>query len=67
MDVDGNHLRFVTAGGRLRVVQYGKYKDNIIVNQHRYRFKGDTPLGSYNWDWLFTPTGKQIKLYKKED
>jgi hypothetical protein len=67
VDVDGNHLRFVTAGGRLRVVQYGKYKDNIIVNQHRYRFKGDTPLGSYNWDWLFTPTGKQIKLYKKED
>jgi hypothetical protein len=32
------------------------------VNQHRYRFKGDTPLGSYNWDWLFTPSEKQIKL-----
>ena len=24
-------------------------------------------LSSYNWDWLFTPAGKQIKLYKKED
>jgi Tol biopolymer transport system component len=67
VDVDGNHLRFVTDGSELRVAQSGPYKGDIIVNQHRYRFKGDTPLGSYNWDWLFTPTGKQIKLYKKED
>lgn len=66
VDVDGNHLRFVTDGSELRVVQSGPYKDNIIVNQHRYRFRGDVPLGSYNWDWLFTPTGKQIKLYKKD-
>lgn len=67
INVDGNYLRFVTDGGELRVVQSGRYKGDIIVNQHRYRFKGDTPLGSYNWDWLFTPTGKEIKLYKKED
>jgi len=67
VDIDGNHLRFVTDGSELRVVQSGSYKGDIIVNQHRYRFKGDTPLGSYNWDWLFTPTGKQIKLYKKMD
>lgn len=67
VDVDGHHLRFVTAGSELRVVQSGSYKGDIIVNQHRYRFKGDTPLGSYNWDWLFTPTGKQIKLYNKMD
>ena len=67
VDVDGKHLRFVTHGGELRVVQSGSYKGDIIVNQHRYHFKGDTPLGSYNWDWLFTPTGKQIKLYKKLD
>ncbi len=66
VDIDSNHLRFVTDGSELRVVQSGPYKGDIIVNQHRYRFKGDTPLGSYNWDWLFTPTGKQIKLYKKE-
>lgn len=67
VDADGNHLRFVTDGSELRVVQSGPYKGNIIVNQHRYRFKDDNPLGSYNWDWLFTPTGKQIKLYKKEN
>lgn len=67
VDVDGTHLKFVTDGSELRVVQSGPYKGNIIVNQHRYRFKGNTPLGSYNWDWLFTPTGKQVKLYKKEN
>jgi hypothetical protein len=67
VNVNGNHLRFVTDGSELRVVKSGSYKGDIIVNQHRYRFKGDTPLGSYNWDWLFTPTGKQIKLYKKID
>ncbi len=67
VDVDGNHLRFVTSGGELRVVQSGPYKGDIIVNQHRYRFKGNTPLGSYDWDWLFTPTGMQIKPYQKMD
>jgi len=66
VDINGEHLRFVTDGNDLRVVQSGSYKGDLIVNQHRYRFKNDTPLGSYNWDWLFTPTGKQIKLYKKE-
>lgn len=67
VDADGKHLRFVIDGGELRVVQSGLYKGDIIVNQHRYRFKGNTPLGSYDWDWLFTPTGKQIKLYKKKN
>ena len=67
VDINGKHLRFLTDGSELRVVQSGPYKGDLIVNQHRYRFKGDTPLGSYDWDWLFTPTGKQIKLYKKED
>lgn len=65
VDVDGSHLKFVTDGNEYRVVQNGKYKGDLIVNQHRYRFDGDTPLGSYDWDWLYTPGGKQIKLYKK--
>lgn len=63
VDINGKNLRFVTAGGDFHVVQNGPYKGNLIVNQHRYHDGG----GSYNWDWLFTPTGKQIKLYQKED
>ena len=56
-----------TDGSELRVVQSGQYKGDIIINQHRYRFKNNTPLGSYDRDWLFTPTGKQIKVYEKMD
>src|SRR3990167_5779462 len=66
-DINGKRVRFVTDGNEFHIVQSGLYKGDLIVNQHRYRFKGDTPLGSYDWDWLFTPTGKQIKLYKKMD
>lgn len=36
---------------------------DLIINQHRYHDGGR----SYNWDWLFTPNGKQIKLYRKWD
>lgn len=63
VNVNGKNLRFVIDGGEYRIVQNGPYKGDLIVNQHRYHDKG----GSYNWDWLFTPDGKQIKLYKKED
>lgn len=63
INVDGKNERFVIDGDELHIVQTGKYKGDLIVNQHRYHDKG----GSYNWDWLFTPLGKQIKLYKKED
>ena len=67
IDVNGKNLRYVTNGNEYRVVQNGRFKGDLIVNQHRARFRGDTPLGTYDWDWLFTPQGKQIKLYKKED
>jgi len=67
VDTDGKNLRFVTDGSDLKFVQSGTYKGNIIVNRHRYHFKGDNPLGSSNDDWLLTPIGKQIKLYKKQD
>ena len=64
VDIDGKNLRFVTDGNEYHVVYNGHYKGDLIVNQHRYRLH---PMGSYDWDWLFTPQGKQIKLYKKED
>ena len=63
VNVINGHERFVTDGGQYSVVMNGKYKVDLIVNQHRYHEGG----GSYNWDWLFTPSGKQIKVYDKED
>ncbi|OGT36627.1 MAG: hypothetical protein A3F12_00905 [Gammaproteobacteria bacterium RIFCSPHIGHO2_12_FULL_38_14] len=62
IDSDGKNLRFITAGNEYHVVTHGKYRGDLIVNQHRYHDQG----GSYDWDWLFTPQGKQIKLYRKE-
>ena len=62
IDVNGKNLRFITAGNEYHVVTHGKYRGDLIVNQHRYHDQG----GSYDWDWLFTPQGKQIKLYRKE-
>ncbi len=67
IDIDGKNLRFVTDCNGYRIVMHGRYKGDIVATQHRYRFKGDAPLGSYDWDWLFTPRGKQIKLYRKEN
>src|SRR3990167_10726298 len=63
IDSDGKNLRFITAGNGYHVVTDGKYRGDLIVNQHRYHNQG----GSYDWDWLFTPAGKQIKLYRKKD
>lgn len=67
IDITGKNLRFVTDCNEYRVVMHGRYKGDIVATQHRYHFKGNTPLGSYDWEWLFTPMGKQIKLYKKKD
>lgn len=63
IDVDGKNLRYVTYANEYHVIQNGKYRGDLIAYQHRYHDKG----GSYDWDWLFTPQGKQIKLYKKEN
>ena len=62
INTNGKNLRFVTPGNEYRVVMDGKYTSDLIVTQHRYREQG----GSYDWDWLLTPAGKQIKLYRKE-
>jgi hypothetical protein len=63
VNVINGHEWFVTDGNEYSVVMNGKYTGDLIVNQHRYHDEG----GSYDWYWLFTPSGKQIKLYAKED
>jgi len=65
--VSTGSLRFVTDGNQYHVIQTGKYRGDLIANQYRYHFKDDMPSSSDHWDWLFTPAGKQIKLYRKEN
>ena len=56
--VDRTNLkeRFVVAGHDLEVIHTGKYRDHLLLAQHRYFLGG----GSYDWYWLFTPEGKEV-------
>jgi hypothetical protein len=49
--------RFVLPGNDLLVLTFcsSKYKDDLVVEQHRYFLFG----GSYDWYWLFDAAGKK--------
>lgn len=48
--------KFVCPGSLLKVVPRGKYAGYLIIAQHRYYPQG----GSYDWVYLFTPSGKEV-------
>lgn len=56
VQIDGTHLRYITPANVLQVVMEGDYKGHLLINQHRYFVQG----GSFDWFWLFTPTGKEV-------
>ena len=49
--------RFVTPANDVLVLSFcpNKYKDDLVVLAHRYFLLG----GSYDWYWLYDPTGKK--------
>lgn len=53
---------FVTDGNALRVVPSGRYAGMLIVQKHKY-FKRS---GSYDYYWLISPSGKEIKMAGKK-
>ena len=58
-DFKAGRERFLLAGDGLKVLsacRNPKYRDDLIVGQHRY-FVFE---GSYDWSFLFTPAGKEI-------
>lgn len=57
INIDGTSLRYLASANSYRVVYSGKYKNRLIIWQHRYFPQG----GSYDWYWLYTLQGKQIK------
>lgn len=63
VNIKTGHQWFVADGNDYYVLMHGQYKGNLVINQHRYRYEG----GSYNWNWLYKPSGEEIKLYKKEE
>lgn len=62
VNVDGSNEHFLIPANEYRIVQKGQYQGYIIAMQHRYFIGG----GSYNWYWLFSPTGKKISPLGKE-
>ena len=58
-DFRSGRERFFLAGNGLQVLsscKNAKYRDDLIVGQHRY-FVFE---GSYDWSFLFTPAGKEV-------
>ena len=53
----GNEEHFLLPANDLLVLSFcpNKYKDHLVVLSHRYFLLG----GSYEWYWLFDPTGKK--------
>lgn len=59
LDLSAGKERFFLAGNGAKVLascKDPKYRDDIIVGQHRYFVFS----GSYDWDFLFTPDGKEV-------
>ena len=56
VQVDGKHLRYIMPANVVKIVMEGEYKGHLLVSQHRYFVQG----GSFDWFWLFTPTGKEV-------
>lgn len=58
-DFRSGRERFFLAGNGLKVLsgcKNPKYRDDLIVEQHRYFVFS----GSYDWSFLFTPAGKEV-------
>jgi hypothetical protein len=58
VELKTGHERFVCDGNSLEVITRGRYKGNLLVRKHKYRLQG----GSYNWVWMVSPWGRDIKV-----
>lgn len=57
-DIVTRKSRFITSGNLVCVVLAGQYKDDLVINEHRYFIQG----GSYNPTYLFSPVGKKVGI-----
>jgi hypothetical protein len=56
VDTTNRREHFVCASHNFEVVRSGKYRDHLLVFQHRYFILS----GSYDWFWLIRPDGTEI-------
>ena len=58
LDIASHQQRYVTDGSLICIVGNGKYKGDLIVQQHRYFVQG----GAYDYLYLFDSAGKKLGL-----
>ncbi len=56
VDTTNRKERYLFPGNNLKIVSAGEYKDQFLVQQHRYFVGG----GSFDWFWLLRSDGKEI-------
>ena len=56
VDTTNGKEHFVCPAAEFGVVQSGEYRDDLLVQQHRYFIGG----GSYDWFWLLKRDGKEV-------
>jgi dipeptidyl aminopeptidase/acylaminoacyl peptidase len=59
VDIQSKVESFISPGNTLAVIQHGKYRGYLIVQKHKY-FSG-VRGGSYDYYWLLTPNGKEVR------
>jgi len=64
VDIQSKRESFVSPGNTLEVIQKGKYRGYLIVQEHKYFF--GAKVGSYDHYWLLTPNGKEIRHIGEE-
>lgn len=62
LDFSSGIEHFVTDANDVLVIDKGKYANHLVVMKHKY-FKRE---GSYDYYWLITPEGKEIKMVGKD-
>ena len=58
INANGTDGRFIVAANYLKVIDKGKHKGNLIIQQHRYFFT----QGSYDWYYIYSPEGKELAV-----
>jgi dipeptidyl aminopeptidase/acylaminoacyl peptidase len=56
VDTTNGKEHFVCPAAQFEVVRSGEYRDDLLVQQHRYFIGG----GSYDWFWLLKPDGTEV-------
>jgi len=63
VDLATGKERFICDANSLRIIQHGKRRGYLVVSKHKYR--GEE--GSYDWYWLVSPSGKEIRTLGETD